>query len=150
MGTDLANHMKLPLAKALTHVDLDRIDVEKGVAGEPVTIHSSDGSSYRVEGKLERLARAAHQLALEGHAPDDLESGRLAVVLQRFVDGARKAAGEDGGSPTEEANALTTIAEEVAEAITREFSIHLEEALEKRFSQRRSDLLRKACATMMR
>ena len=150
MGTDLANHMKLPLAKALTHVDLDRIDVEKGVAGEPVTIHSSDGSSYRVEGKLERLARAAHQLALEGHAPDDLESGRLAVVLQRFVDGARKAAGEDGGSPIEEANALTTIAEEVAEAITREFSIHLEDALEKRFSQCRSDLLRNACATMMR
>ena len=146
---DRATHKKLPLAMALTRVDLERIDVQKDIEGEPVTLHSSDGSAYRVEGKLEQMARQAHQLALEGHAPGDLESGRVADVLQKILDSACK---ENVPEPEQidQTPLLVTVAEEMADTILQEFANHLEKALEKRLANQRKDILRKACATLLR
>ena len=140
-------HQKLPLARATTWIDIERIDIETNTGGEIVKIHSSDGTAYRVEGRMERLAREAHRLALNGHVPIEPQPGYLADVLHAFIDVAGGPSAPK--APDKQTNVLASIAAELAETIANGFSDHLEAALGEILADRREQVLRQACATML-
>ena len=86
MGLNFETYKKLPAAKANTQLDLECISIQRDLIGEPVTIHTSDGLAYRFEnGKLEKMAREAHNLTLQGHAPDDLGPGKLIDIFRKCL-----------------------------------------------------------------
>ena len=71
-------YKRLPIAKANTQLDLECISIQRDLINEPATLYTSEGLTYRVEStKIEKMARDALKVTLEGHTPDDLEPGRL-------------------------------------------------------------------------
>ena len=135
-------YKKLPVAKANTHIDLECISVQRDLINEPVTLHTSDGQAYRVEsGKIDKMAREALKLTLEGRAPDDTGPGRLFDILQGVLDSAPKVeqatSTPEQAAPTQVIPTLNTIVDELADKIAAQF----EEALKKALQRRHKDIL---------
>ena len=96
---------------------------------------------------MEQLAREAHHLTLDGHVPIEPWPRYFADVLQAFVDVAGGPSAPK--APANQTNVLASIAAELAETIANVFSDHLEAALGEILTDRREQVLRQACATIL-
>ena len=74
-------YLKMPVAKAITVVELSRIDVHTHLAGSPVTVCTIDGCSFRVPEKMQGVARKAFEALAKGRAPE-VAKGKLCDVLK--------------------------------------------------------------------
>ena len=107
-------YQKMSIAKAITMVELDRIDAHTHLQGAPLTVCTVEGLSYRVPEKMQGLARKAFEALARGCVPD-LGKGKLYDVL-------KAAAGEDlEEEPTTVALVANALADRALDAFAAEF-----------------------------
>jgi len=131
-------YQKMPVARAITVMELDRIDVHTHLAGEPVTICTVEGISYRLPEKMQPMARKAFEASARGFAPD-VEKGKLHEVL-------RAMAGEEEDV---EKHTLASVAAALADRLLGEFDAAFRDALLTKLKDRRDSVLQGVLVTLL-
>ena len=131
-------YQKMSIAKAITMVELDRIDVHTHLQGAPLTVCTVEGLSYRLPEKMQGLAHKAFEVSARGCAPE-VGRGKLFDVLQAM-------AGEGGEveHPT-----LASVAATLADRLLMEFDTEFRAALLTKLKDRRETVLQGVLATLL-
>ena len=126
----------MPVAKANTQLDLDCISIQRDLINEPVTLYTSEGHTYRLESaKIEKMAKEALKLKLDGHAPDDLGPGRLIEILQKILDNTPEDKPEHitpEDKPEQGSPSLSAVVDGIADKLATHFEVALKKALQRR------------------
>ena len=130
------DYHKLPVAKAITVVDLPRIDVHTQSAGAPVTVCTVEGVHYRVPEKMQGLAHRAFDAMARGCAPE-VERGKLFDVLQAM-------AGEE-----EAKHSMTSVANALANKALEEFAAELRDAMLRKLEERRECVMQEVLSSLL-
>ena len=132
-------YLKMPVAKAITVVDLSRIDVHTHLAGSPVTVCTEGGVSYRIPEKMHGLARKAFEALAKGCAPD-VEKGKLCDVMKAVAGGEEEQEAEDR---------LGLVASALADKVIADFETQFRNALLSRLKDRRGTVTQEVLETLL-
>ena len=131
-------YQKMPIAKAIAVMELDRIDLHEHLQGAPLTICTVEGISYRLPEKMQGLARKAFEVSSRGCAPD-VERGKLHEVLRMIA----------GEAAEVEHPTLASVAATLADRVLAEFDSEFRAALLTKLADRRDSVLQGVLATLL-
>ena len=137
--TTAEEYHKLPVAKAITVVDLSRIDVHTNLAGAPVTVCTEDGCSFRVPEKMQGVARKAFEALAKGSAAE-VGKGKLCDVL-KAVAGVEE--------QQEEEDNLASLANRLAGRVIDEFAAEFKSTLLRKLKDRRDSVVKEVFETLL-
>ena len=131
-------NQKMPVARAITVMEWDRIDVHTHLQGTPLTVCTGEGTNCRLPEKMQGLARKAFEVSAKGCAPE-VERGKLCDVLKPM-------AGEEGevDKPT-----LASVASALAERAIDDFAAEFRDALLRKLNDRRDCVLQEVLESLM-
>jgi len=132
------DYHKLPVAKAITVVDLARIDVHTQLAGAPVTVCTVDGVRYRVPEKMQGLAHRAFDAMARGCAPE-LGKGKLCDVLKAM-------AGEEVEADT---HTMTSVANALADRALDNYAAELRDAMLRKLKDRHDCVMQEVLSSLL-
>ena len=131
-------YQKMQVAKAITVLELDRINVHTNLTGAPLTVCTVEGLSYRLPEKMQGLARKAFDVSARGCAPC-VERGKLFDVLSAMAGDE-----EDVEKPT-----LASVAAALADRLLEEFDAEFKAGLLTKLKDRRDSVLQGVLATLL-
>ena len=129
---------RMPVLKAITVVDLARIDVHTHLAGAPVTVGTIDGVSYRVPETMQGVARKAFEALAKGCAPE-LGKGKLCDVLKGLA----------GKEVEVEHPTLTSVANALAERALDGFAAEFRSVLLRNLKDKHDNVLQEVLGSLL-